>query len=462
MVIFLIWSSVTLFPEQIPDEISPFVQLGHLVKLSIFKNSIVDAKEKKIISNGELIKETIEETPVGSGTIISPDGLILTNYHVYQLDNLSRYDNRINRLYVRQRISNAMLVYRLADNDPLKAPVLQYLAIPVSLDQTHDTALLKIYADPKEKEIKVSNLPFIRFANPFSMKLNEIMTIIGYPSKGGDTITITEGKFLGYYRNKFFPGLDGFIKTDAAMSPGNSGGAALVKSQMVGVPTAVTHPAMAGSDMGYIHPVTWSLKALTIARQKFKFNVQELSREWIRNDYNTDETRSHIYLTGWIISSHSRRPLAAEILITRPDRSLLEIQDLHRQLQRYNQLQAIQIMNDQGLKMEEIAKNLNVKVEEIKKILETPLSSDSISPDGRQYLKGDFFYAVTRCDDRGFFIIDVPLNQKVKLYAFADGHRTLIRNFNTEDGLSQDLGKIMVFTYLTTTPIPDAQQEPNR
>jgi hypothetical protein len=116
-----IWLSVCLFPGNIPDEVSPFVQLGHLVKLSIYKDSIVDAKEKKIISNGELIKESIEETPVGSGSIISQDGLILTNYHVYQLDNMYRYDNRINRLYVRQRVSNAMLVYRLADNDQLKA-----------------------------------------------------------------------------------------------------------------------------------------------------------------------------------------------------------------------------------------------------------------------------------------------------------------------------------------------------
>jgi hypothetical protein len=348
---------------------------------------------------------------------------------------------------VRQRVSNAMLVYRLADNDPLKAPVLQYLAVPVSLDKAHDTALLKIYAEPKGKEIEISDLPFTRLANPFSMKLNEIIAIVGYPAKGGDTITITEGKFLGYYRNKYFPGLDGFIKTDAAMSPGNSGGAALYRNGLVGVPTAVTHPAMAGSDLGYIHPVTWALKTLTIASRKFKFNVQDFPLEWIKNGYNTDETRDHIYLTGWIISSHSRRPLMAEILMTRPDRSLEQIQDLHRQLQQYIQIQAIQLMNDQGRGTDEIAKGLNMKADDIRKILETPLSRYPLSPDSRQYLKGDFFYAVTRCDDRGFFIIDVPRQQKVKLYAFADGHRTMVRNFNSEDGLSQDLGKIMVFAY---------------
>lgn len=456
----LIWVSISLFPGNIPDEITPFVQLGHLVKLSIYKNAIVDAKEKKIISNGELVKESIEETPVGSGSIISSDGLILTNYHVYQLDNMYRYDNRINRLYVRQRVSNTMLVYRLSDNDPLKAPVLQFLAVPVSLDQMHDTALLKIYAEPKGKEIEVSDIPFIRFENPYSMKLNEIISIVGYPAKGGDTVTITEGKFLGYYRNKYFPGLDGFIKTDAAMSPGNSGGAALVRNGLVGVPTAVTHPAMAGSDLGYIHPVTWSLKTLTIARDKLKLNIQEIPREWIRNDYNTDESRHHIYLTGWIVSSHSRRALVAEILVTRPDRSLEQIQDLHRQLQRYVRIQTIQAWADQGQGTDEIARNLNLKADEVRKILESPFSRDSLPPDGQQYLKGDFFYSVTRCDERGFFIIDVPIKQKVKFYAFADEHRTMVRHFNTEDGLSQHLGKITVFSY-STTQIPDPQN-PNR
>jgi hypothetical protein len=137
----------------------------------------------------------------------------------------------------------------------------------------------------------------------------------------------------------------------------------------------------------------------------------------------------------------------AEILMTRPDRSLEQIQDLHRQLQQYIQIQAIQLMNDQGRGTDEIAKGLNMKADDIRKILETPLSRYPLSPDSRQYLKGDFFYAVTRCDDRGFFIIDVPRQQKVKLYAFADGHRTMVRNFNSEDGLSQDLGKIMVFAY---------------
>ena len=445
--IVFILAGFQLSAESIPDDVTPYVQLGHLVKVSIYKNPTVDAKAKKIIHNGELIQERIEETPVGSGTIISPDGLILTNYHVYLMDNVYRYDNRINRLYIRTRVSNSMLVYRLKDNDPLKAPETQYLATPISLDKMHDTALLKIYAEVKGKKVKPRDLPYSPFGNPFSIKLNETITIIGYPVKGGDTITITEGKFLGFYRNRSFYGLDGFIKTDAAMSSGNSGGAALYNKRIVGVPTAVTPPVLAGSDMGYINPVTWAIKALTIARNKFEFNTQEIPLQWLLNDYNTDETRHHIYLTGWIISSHSRHPLQAEILMTRNDRSLEQIQNLHQELQHYMRIKVIHSMHNQGKSPNDIARQLNIKVDDIEKIINQKPSDMSFHPDVQRYTRGEFFYGVTRCDDKGFFILDVPRNQTVKFYAFADEHRTMVRNFDSREGISKNLGKIVVFKY---------------
>jgi hypothetical protein len=340
-----------------------------------------------------------------------------------------------------------MLVYRLKDNDPLKAPEIQYLAAPVSVDKTHDTALLKIYAESKGKKIKPKDLPYCPFGNPYSIKLNETITIIGYPAKGGDTITITEGKFLGFYRNRNFYGLDGFIKSDAAMSSGNSGGAALYRNEIVGVPTAVTPPALAGSDMGYINPVTWAMKALTIARNKYEFNTQEIPPKWVLNDYNTDETRHHIYLTGWIVSSHSRHPLEAEILMTRSDRSLEQIQSLHLELQRYIRIRTIQAMHTEGTNPKDIAGKLNMKTEDVEKIIALKPSKITFHPDVQLYTRGEFFYGVTRCDDKGFFILDVPRNRNVKFYAFADQHRTMIRTLDSGNGISKDLGKFVVFKY---------------
>lgn len=440
-------SFTSLNPANVPDDMTPFVKLGHLVKVAIYKNPEVDVQAKKILSSGELIQEQIKEIPVGSGTIVSPDGLIMTNYHVYQMDNVYRYDNQTRRLHTKIRLKNHMLVYRLNENDPLHPPVLQYLAIPVSLDQTHDTAILKIFADASEMEIKPEDLTYARFSNPFVLKLNENLSILGYPQKGGDTITISEGKFLGYYRSQNYHGLDGFIKTDAAMSPGNSGGAALYQEGMVGVPTAVTPPEMAGSDMGYIQPVTWAVKALIVAQNKFEFNVQEFPIQWLQNSYNTDETRDHIYLTGWITSSHTRRPLPAEVLMTRSDRSLEKIQQLHLELQKYVRIKTIHLMHNSGLGPEEIANRLEIKPEEVGKILDLNLSEMQLSDDARKYSQGEFFYGVTRCDNRGFFILDVPRGQSIKFYAFADQHRTKAQRVNSGDGISKDLGRIIMFAF---------------
>ena len=436
-----------LKPADIPDDMTPYVKLGHLIKVAIYKDAEVDAQAKKIISNGELIQENIEQIPVGSGTIVSPDGLIITNYHVYNMDNIYRYDSRTRRLNTKIRIKDYMLVYRLADNDPLYPPVLQFLAIPVSLDQAHDIAILKIFADAEEREINPKDLSFASFSNPFILKLNENLAILGYPQKGGDTITISEGKFLGYYRNQNFRSLNGYIKTDADMSPGNSGGAALYRNSMVGVPTAVTPPDMVGSDMGYLQPVTWATKALTVVKNKYEFNIQEFPVQWLKSNYNTDETRENIYLTGKIVSSHTRRPLPAEVLMTRSDRSLEEIQQLHLELQKYVRIQSIHMMYNGGLGVEEISNRVNLNTEEIQKILSTKLSEMKLSDDAQKYSQGDFYYAVTRCDDRGFFILDVPRGQTIKLYAFADQHRTKVQRVESGDGITKDLGKIVIFSF---------------
>ena len=85
--------------------------------------------------------------------------------------------------------------------------------------------------------------------------------------------------------------------------------------------------------------------------------------------------------------------------------------------------------------------------EEVNQALSTDVSKMTADPDIQAFTRREFYYAVTLCDDRGFFILDVPRNQKVKLYAFADNHRTMVRNFTSKEGISQNLGKIIVFKY---------------
>jgi len=434
-----------LFAQDIPQDMRPFVRLGRSVKILTFENPKFDQKSNKLTNIGQLTNLEMMNIPVGSGTVISSDGLILTNYHVFQMKDQLSYDESSNTIKMMKSDNSSMLVYILADNDPLKPPVLQYYAEPVSLDQDHDTALLKIVTDEDGNEITEKDFPCIPVGNPYSITLNNEMLILGYPAKGGNTITVTDGKFLGYYLNKKYMGKDGFIKTNAAMSPGNSGGTALHRNRMVGVPTAVTLPSLAGSDMGYIHPITWAAKVLTVAEKKYGFSVPEMPLQWFKNDYNTDETAENIYLTGTIISAHSRKPLAGLAIVARTDRTYEQIREIHQKVQEVFVIVMIQQMHKAGASVENIAAYLNIPVNKAEEIIHSTVSLKNLPPDVQNMLKGEFFYNITRADEDGFFIISAPRDKKLKLYMFQQDYYLADKIITSRSGRSQTLGKLKLY-----------------
>jgi S1-C subfamily serine protease len=446
-VVLVLLHPAAAFPQEIPEDFTPFVRLGHLVKVSVYKDPQMDSSGKQVLRQGQLLSQRVMGVPVGSGTIISSGGLILTNFHVYRFEDQFRFDKARGLLLVSQQADRSMLVYGLADNDPLKEPVLQYTASPVSLDPQHDIALLKITTDKDGNKIKGLSFGYARFGNPFDIKLNESIAILGYPQKGGDTITVTDGKFLGYYRNKNFPGLDGFIKTNAAMAPGNSGGAALNKNLLVGIPTAVTLPTSAGSDLGYIHPVTWALKTLLVAQHKFRLPVPDIPLAWLTSTYNSDESAAFVYISGHIISAQSRQPLEASVIASRWDRSMMEVRRLHNDIQSVRNIYLAQRMRFEGIPVEEISKQLKISPARIEKMLQFRLDEKNLTPDTIKYLQGEFFYEAGISDPSGFFLLKVPRGMKVRLYVNKKGFRSLEEGLQETSLISVYLGDVQLFQY---------------
>jgi serine protease Do len=157
----------------------------------------------------------------GSGVIISEDGYIVTNNHV-----IDAADN---------------IQITLNDNKSYKAKL-------VGTDPSSDIALLKI--DEK-------GLPFINFGNSDNVRVGEWVLAVGNPFNLNSTVTagIVSAKardidLLKYDENKDIFPLESFIQTDAAVNPGNSGGA-LVNAQgdLVGINTAIA--SRTGSYTGY-------------------------------------------------------------------------------------------------------------------------------------------------------------------------------------------------------------------
>ncbi len=161
----------------------------------------------------------------GSGTIISADGLILTNAHVVLSDRFYRVEDLIVSLTV-------------ADDAP---PVRSYYASIVQADANLDIAIIKPYQDINGNNLNYSllNLPFVPLGDSDELSLGESLVILGYPGIGGETITLTKGEVSGFTAESPY-GNRAYIKTSATIAGGNSGGLAVnERGELIGVPTAV-------------------------------------------------------------------------------------------------------------------------------------------------------------------------------------------------------------------------------
>jgi serine protease Do len=131
--------------------------------------------------------------------------------------------------------------------DTDKPPELEYLAEIKAVDYSLDLAVIRIVTDLDGNPV-TPDLPFISLGDSDSLGIGADLRILGYPGIGGDTITFTNGSVSGFTQER---GIDGraWIKTDATIAGGNSGGmAANELGELIGVPTR----ASAGSDDGQI------------------------------------------------------------------------------------------------------------------------------------------------------------------------------------------------------------------
>jgi Do/DeqQ family serine protease len=115
-----------------------------------------------------------------------------------------------------------------------------YKAKLVGTDSKMDIALLKIDADEK--------LPFSSFADSDNVKVGEWVLAVGNPYNL--TSTVTAGIVSAKARNLDTKGIQSFIQTDAAVNPGNSGGALVnTNGELIGINTMISSPT--GSYAGY-------------------------------------------------------------------------------------------------------------------------------------------------------------------------------------------------------------------
>lgn len=178
-----------------------------------------------------------QEAPssTGSGIIISQDGYIVTNNHV--IDNGEKIEITLNDKRT-------------------------YTADLIGKDPTTDLALLKI---------KETNLPFISYGNSDNVKVGEWVLAVGNPFNLTSTVTAgivsAKGRNINLLDNDPNRGLypiESFIQTDAAVNPGNSGGALVnTKGELIGINSAIA--SNTGSYTGYSFAIPVNIARKVVA-----------------------------------------------------------------------------------------------------------------------------------------------------------------------------------------------------
>lgn len=218
---------VTLEPQNFPDfTYAAESCVDGVVFVKVVKRE--KSKEASILEHffgyGNPYAMPRESVGSGSGVIISPDGYIATNNHVVA--------------------NGEQIEVTLNDNKTYEAKL-------VGADPVTDVALLKIEA---------GNLPVIPFGDSDSLRLGEWVLAIGSPFNLRSTITAgivsAKGRSLPDMSGEFK--IESFIQTDAAVNPGNSGGALVnTRGELVGINTAIA--SNTGSYTGYSFAVPVSI-----------------------------------------------------------------------------------------------------------------------------------------------------------------------------------------------------------
>lgn len=186
---------------------------------------------------GQRMPQQQQQAPMstGSGVIISQDGYIITNNHV--VDNAEKVEVTLNDKR-------------------------SYVAEVIGKDPSTDLALLKI---------KETSLPFIAYGNSDNVKVGEWVLAVGNPFNL--TSTVTAGIISAKARNinilsndpsKGLNAVESYLQTDAAVNPGNSGGALVnTKGELVGINSAIA--SNTGSYTGYSFAIPVNLARKVVA-----------------------------------------------------------------------------------------------------------------------------------------------------------------------------------------------------
>jgi Do/DeqQ family serine protease len=194
-----------------------------------------------------------EQRASGSGVLISEDGYIVTNNHV--IDGADEVNITLNNRR-------------------------SYKATIVGADPSTDIAVLKIEG---------KNFPYLVYGNSDDVKLGQWVLAVGYPLTLDVTVTAgiisAKARSIGINRRQSDSPIESFLQTDAAVNPGNSGGALInTAGQLIGINSAIASPTGSYAGYSYAVPVNIAKKAVN---DLIKFGT--VQRAYLGIQYSPDD-----------------------------------------------------------------------------------------------------------------------------------------------------------------------------
>lgn len=256
------------------------------------------------------------EAPMGSGSgvIISQDGYIVTNHHV--IDDAEKIEITLNDKR-------------------------SYTAEVIGKDPTTDLALLKI---------KESNLPFVTYGNSDNVKVGEWVLAVGNPFNL--TSTVTAGIISAKARNiniiendptKGINPVESFLQTDAAVNPGNSGGALVnAQGELIGINSAIASNTGSYTGYSFAIPVNMARKVVAdlleygeVQRAYIGVSIKDLDSK-LAQEKNIAEIRG-IYVSGLTAGGAGEEGGIKEgdIIMKIADVAVNNVPELQEQISRY-------------------------------------------------------------------------------------------------------------------------------
>ncbi len=226
--------------QEISLSFAPLVKQASPAVVNIFANRIVEQRTNPFMNNPmfeEFFRGFGQSRPrvqnsLGSGVILSEDGIVVSNYHVVGMAT--------------------EITVVLQDRREFQASVLLG-------DEESDLAILKIYSNQE--------LPFLPLRDSDEIEVGELVLAIGNPFGIGQTVS--SGIISGLARSGAATGnaRGYFIQTDAAINPGNSGGALIdTKGRLIGVNTSILTRSGGSNGVGFAIPANLVTRFVEQAR----------------------------------------------------------------------------------------------------------------------------------------------------------------------------------------------------